>query len=245
VVAPLLVALVLALALGQPSESKGSGSITVNGVTTPLAYAIKTTRKNLFNDFFSDTVVVLSNQPVSQQEADDDAALLVRAQKGELITVIVRFDGRPKRGPLFNVALNHKGLLETALLPDVWFKYTFKAGAGTLKMDPREFAGRTYATDVQFSVPMPVETVEEDKTAAPQGLPAPSKSDADRQKASQLLIGALQEGDEVRAVAIAGLGIDPNARDPKMNIALINWAVLMCRTPPRHDPACRSPRGLP
>ncbi len=224
-----IVSLVLALLVAQQPESKGSGTITVNGVTTPLTHAIKTTRKNLFNDFFSDTVVVLSNQPVTQKEADDDASLFARAQKGELVTVVVRFDGRPKRGQLFNVAFNHQGLPETALLPDVWFKYTFKGGAGTLKMESHEFAGRTYATDVQFSVPMPVETVEETKAATAQGLPAPSKTEGDRQKASQLLIAALQEGDEARAVAVVALGIDPNARDPKMGIALVNWAVLMCQ----------------
>ena len=198
-------------------------------MTTPLSHAIKTTRKNLFNDFFSDPVVILSNQPVTQKEADDDAALFARAQKGGLITVIVRFDGRPKRGQLFNVALNHPGLQETALLPDVWFKYTFKGGAGTITLASHEFAGRTYATDAQFSVPMPVETVDETKAASTQGLPGPSKTAADRQKASQLLIEALQEGDEARAVAVVALGIDPNARDPKMGIALINWAVLMCQ----------------
>jgi hypothetical protein len=228
-VVSVVVGLVFSLLLGQQPESKGSGTITINGVTTPLTHAIKTTRKNLFNDFFSDTLVVLSNQPVTQKEADDDAALFARAQKGELITVIVRFDGRPKRGQLFNVALNHQGLQETALLPDVWFKYTFKGGAGTLKLDSHEFAGRTYATEAQFAVPMPVETVEETKTASTQGLPPASTTDRDRQIASQLLIGALQEGDEARALAIVALGIDANARDPKMNIAVINWAVLMCQ----------------
>jgi hypothetical protein len=78
---------------------------------------------------------------------------------------------------------------------------------------------------------MPAPTTEDTKTVATAGLPGPSKTDADRQKASQLLIEAIQEGDESRAMAIVPLGIDPNARDPKMNIALINWAVLMCQPP--------------
>ena len=100
-----------------------------------------------------------------------------------------------------------------------------------MTLAPREMAGRTYATDVRFSIPMPAETTEETKTAGTRELPAPSKTDADRQRASQLLIEALQEGDEARAMAIVPLGIDPNARDPKMGIALINWAVLMCQPP--------------
>jgi hypothetical protein len=224
-----IVGLIISLALTQQADSKGSGTLTVNGTTTTLSHAIKTARKNPFNDFFSDVVVLLSDKPVSESEAADDAALLARAQRGELTTVAVRFDGRPKRGQLFNVAVNHAGLTETALLPDVWVKYSFKEGAGTLTMPARELAGRRYAIDLKFNVPMPVETAAEEATAATRELPPPSKTDADRQKASQLLIEALQEGDETRSLAIIKLGIDPNARDPKMDIALINWAVLMCQ----------------
>ena len=233
----MIVALAFVLGLAQavdPAQqpSKATGSITIDGVTTPLNYATKTTRKNVFNDFFTDVLVILSDKTLSDKEAADDNALFARASRGELVTVVLRFDGRPKRGQLFNVALNHKGLAETALLPDVWFKYTFKAGAGTLKLEPREFSSRKYAAEAQFTVPMPVETTEAAASAgAARELPPPSKTDADRKRASELLVEALQEGDEARALAIIPLGIDPNLRDPKMNIPLINWAVLMCQPP--------------
>jgi len=226
-----VVGLVLSLAISQQPPSKGSGSISVDGTITELSHAIKTTRTNPFNDFFSDPVIILSDRPLTEREAADDAMLLARAQRGEIVTLAVRFDGRPKRGQLFHVAINHKGLVETALFPDVWFKYTFKGGAGTLKLEPHELAGRIYATDVQFSMPMPAETTEPTKTADRLSLPPPSKTNADRERASQLLIDALQEGDEARALAIIPLGIDPNARDVKMGISLINWAVLMCQPP--------------
>lgn len=209
------------------------GTITINGETTSLTHAVRTTRPNPFNDFFSDTVVVLSDRPLSEKEASDDALLLQRAQRGELVAVAVRFDGRPRRGQLFNVTLTHKGLTEAALLPDVWFTYTFKRGAGTLKLETREFSGRIYAADVEYAVTMPVDTVDTTTSAAPGGraLPPPSTTDADRTAASALLIEALQEGDEARALAIVDLGIDPNARDDKMKIPLINWAILMCQAP--------------
>jgi len=212
---------------------KATGSITIDGATTTLSHAVRTTKPNPFNDFFADTVVVVSSVPLSVEEAADDAALMARAQRGEIMTVAVRFDGRPRRGQLFNVAINHKGLVETALLPDVWFKYTFKGGAGTLNLARREFSGRTYTAELDFTVPMPVETTAATETASPAGtsLPPPSKTDSDRARASALLIEALQEGDEARALAIIALGIDPNARDQKMSIPLINWAVLMCQPP--------------
>jgi hypothetical protein len=222
-----LAALVLVFALTQQADSKGSGSVTIDGKTTELSHVIKTERKNPFNDFFSDPVIILSNRPISEAEAADDRALLKRAQTGELVTVNVRFDGRPKRGQLFNIGINHQGLNETALLPDVWVKYSLKGGDGKVTLPEHELAGRMYAATVEFSVPMPVPAVEEPTTT--RELPPPSKSDADRQKASQLLIEALQEGDEALALSVIKLGIDPNARDPKMNIAIINWAVLMCQ----------------
>jgi hypothetical protein len=226
-----IVGFILTLAFTQQADSSGSGSVTINGATRQLSHVIKTTRKNPFNDFFSDTVVLLSDKPVTEAEAADDALLLKRAQTGDLVTVAVRFDGRPKRGQLFNVGINHQGLSETALLPDVWVKYTFKGGAGTLSMPAHELAGRIYAAELEFKVPMPVETTVDAAAPTSRELPPPSKTDADRQKVSQLLIEALQEGDEARALAIVGLGLDPNAKDSKMGISLINWAVLMCQPP--------------
>jgi hypothetical protein len=227
----ILVSCVVGAALLTAQEGTGSGTLTVDGVTTSLGHVVRTTKPNLFNDFFSDTVVVLSNKPLTADEAADDATLLARARHGELVTIAVRFDGRPRRGQLFNIALTHQGLVETLLLPDVWVAYTFKAGAGTLKMESREISGRTYSAGAEFSVPMPAETSVDDEAPVRSALPPPSTTEAERQAASALLIEALQEGDEARALAIVELGIDPNARDEKMGIALINWAVLMCQPP--------------
>ena len=107
----------------EPGKAKGS--ITVDGVTTTLSHATRTTRPNVFNDFFSDSVIVVSNVPVTPEEAASDATLFERSQREGVVTIAIRFDGRPKRGQLFHIAINHRGLRETALLPDVWFKHTF------------------------------------------------------------------------------------------------------------------------
>ncbi|MGH9173453.1 MAG: hypothetical protein ACRD1H_03795, partial [Vicinamibacterales bacterium] len=193
-----IVSLYLSLALGlaqAQQPTRAAGALTVDGTSTALTHAVRISAPNTFNEFFSDTVVVLSSQPLTSAEAADTAALLARAERGEIVTVAVRFDGRPKRGQLFNVAINHKGLIETALLPDVWFKYTFKDGAGTLTLDRREFSGRIYTIDTQFAVAMPVPTTTANDASTPAGgpLPPPSKTDVDRAKASALLIEALQE----------------------------------------------------
>jgi hypothetical protein len=188
----------------------------------------------VFDEVTRDPVVVLSNQPLTIPEAADDALLAAKSRSGDLVTMAVRFDGRPGRGlPLFNIGLRYKGAPEPVLLPDVYFKVTFRDGAGSVLMPSREFAGHTYAAKLEYAVTIPKEVTEAltAKTApAPAfALPPPSKTAADRRAAGALLIEVLQEGDEARALAVLGLGVDPDVRDEKMKIPLINWALLMCQ----------------
>ncbi len=227
----LLASSVVVYAALAAEPGKASGTITINGTATRLTHAVRTTRQNRFDETASDTVVVLSNRSLTTQQATDEAWLFARAERGELVALALCFDGRPGRGRLFNVALFHKGLIEIALLPDLVFESTFNGGAGTLKMASREFRGHTYAASVEFAITVPAETAVTAATPGAGGppLPPPSTSDADRRRATALLIDALQEGDERRSLEIITLGIDPNGRDEKMGIAAINWAVLMCQ----------------
>ncbi|MGQ0733752.1 MAG: hypothetical protein ACT4QD_08865 [Acidobacteriota bacterium] len=212
-----------------PAEGTVSGTLTIDATTTAMTHAVRVSRQNAFDETATDPVVVLSNRALTAEEAADEAALLARAARGELVAMAIRFDGRRGKRQLFNVSISSRGQGDVVRLPDVWFAYTFKGGAGTLKMVSREFAGRTYATAVEFSVPMPAETTAEAASPAAPALPPPSRTDADRQKATALLIDALREGDEQRALAIVALGVDPNGRDEKMGIPVIGWAVLMCQ----------------
>jgi len=229
-----LAAVVLGAATLAIEPGKASGSITIDGTAIPLTYAIRTTKPNAFDDAAVDTVVILSDHQLTAREAADEPALFARGRKGELVAVALRFDERRGRTRLFNVTVAHKALSEEALLPDVWFDSTFKGGIGALKMAARDFNGHSYAASVEYAVIVPVDTT---AAAAPPPapigapLPPPSKTDADRKAASALLVQALQEGDEARSLAIIKLGIDPNVRDEKMKIPLINWAVLMCQAP--------------
>jgi hypothetical protein len=216
-----------------PEAGRAIGTLSIDGTAVTMSFAVRTTRQNAFDDLAQDPVVVVSNVQLTAAEASDEAALFARAQRGELVSMALRFDGRPGRGKLFNVAISHAGASDIVRLPDLWFQYTFKGGRGTLALEPREFNAHIYAGTVEFAVVMPVETAAATVPAAPATLrlPPPSKTDAERSAASALLIAALQEGDEQRALAIVALGIDPNARDQKMGIPLINWAVLMCQPP--------------
>ena len=224
----------LAAAALAPDPGKATGTVTIDGVAVPLTHAVRTTRPNAFDENAVDTVVVLSDRPLTREEAADEGRLMARGLKGDLVAVALRFDERRGRSRLFNVTIGHKALAEMALLPDVMFEYTFKGGVGTLKMAPRAFNGHSYAAALEFAVVVPVETTVAAAAApavANAPLPPPSKTDADRKAAAMLLVQALQEGDEARALEILKLGVDPNARDEKMKIPLINWAVLMCQPP--------------
>lgn len=227
-----LAAVALAAAALTIEPGKASGSITIDGTAVPLTYAIRTTKPNAFDDTAVDTVVILSDRPLTKVDTVDEPALYARGLKGELAVVALRFDERRGRTRLFNVTVAHKSLSEQALLPDVWFDSTFKGGVGALKMARRDFNGHTYETNLEYAVIVPAETtVAATPPPAPAGgaLPPPSRTEADRKAASALLIAALQEGDEARSLAIIKLGIDPNATDEKMKIPVINWAVVMCQ----------------
>ncbi len=70
-----------------PQAGSVSGTVTIDAIPVTLAHAIRTTRPNLFNEFFNDTVVLLSDRAVTAEEAADDAGLYARAARGELVTV--------------------------------------------------------------------------------------------------------------------------------------------------------------
>jgi hypothetical protein len=230
-----VLALIAALSIRVLAQSgTASGTVTIDGVTTTLAHAVFTTRTNVFDEVTPDPVIVISNEPLTVQEAADDATLAAKSQSGGLVAIGVRFDGRPGRGlPLFNIGLRYKGAPEPVLLPDVYFKVTFKDGAGTLLMPSREFAGHRYAAKLEYAVKIPKEVTEaltaKAAATAEFKLPPPSKTAADRRAAGMLLIDVLQEGDEAKALAVLALGVDPNVADEKMKIPLINWALLMCQ----------------
>jgi hypothetical protein len=223
-------ALVAGAAVLVPEPGKAVGTLTVDGVTTTLSHAVYTTKPNVFDESALDTVIVLSDRPLTPKEAANDGELLARAQRGELVTVSLRFDERRGRTRLFNVAITHQRARTTALFPDVWVEHTYKAGAGTLKISGRELNDHTYSASLEFAVVVPTETTIVNTTPA-LTLPPPSKTEADRTAATALLIQALQEGDERRSLDIVALGVDPNGRDEKMNIPVINWAVMMCQPP--------------
>lgn len=146
-------ALALALGVAAPlpavDAGRGNGTVTIDGTTLPLPFAVMTRKDNLFDKQKSDLVIVLTDKQLSATRPDDEIGLAVKAHRGELVVLALRFDG----ATLVNVTVSYKNLNGLVILPGAWFQYTAgnRPTAGTLKLPAREFEGHSYAVDVDFT----------------------------------------------------------------------------------------------
>jgi hypothetical protein len=228
---------VLAAALTLAAEpGKAVGSFTYDGNTVTLAHAVETKVEGLFDSSKQDLIVVLSDKPLGATAPGDDVELSLRARKGDLGALMLRIDG----AKLVNVSVFHKGLAGKVLLPGAWFDYkASKPGTGTLKLAPRDFDGHKYATSVEFAsiaAPKPAAPAPAAATAPPPAaskpaekpLPPATTSNIDTKSANALLVQAMMEKDERRALEIIKLGADPNGKD-QYGMPMLSWAVMMCQ----------------
>ena len=104
----LLIALALAIGFASPARAvdagKASGA-TIDGIATPLTFAVETRKENLFDGKKRDTVVVLTDKPLGATKPDDEVELSLRARLGELLVFALRTDG----DKLANVTVSQRG----------------------------------------------------------------------------------------------------------------------------------------
>lgn len=231
-----LFTIVLLVALTIAAEpGKAVGSFTYDGNTVTLAHAVEARVEGLFDSSKQDLIVVLSDKPLGATAPGDDVDLSLRARKGELGALMLRIDG----AKLVNVSVFHKGLSGKVLLPGAWFDYkASKPGTGTLKLAPRDFDGHKYATSVEFAsiaapkAAAPAAAATPPPSAGPKPaekpLPPATTSNIDTKSANALLVQAMMEKDERRALEIIKLGADPNGKD-QYGVPMLSWAVMMCQ----------------
>ena len=207
---------------------KAVGSFTYDGSTVTLAHALEGKVESLFDSSKQDLVVVLSDKPLGATAPGDDIELSLRARKGDFAALMLRIDG----AKLVNVSVFHKGLAGKVLLPGAWFDYqAAKPGTGTLKLAPRDFDGHKYAATVEFaSIAAPKATLPASAAPKPAEKPLPpaTTSNIDTKSANALLVQAMMEKDERRALEIIKLGADPNGKD-QYGVPMLSWAVMMCQ----------------
>jgi hypothetical protein len=148
-----LVAVAVALGVAAPLSAvdagRANGTVTIDGTTMSLPFAVETRKDDLFDEKKRDLVVVLTDQQLRATKPDDEVGLSLKARRGELVVLALRFDG----GTLVNVTVSHKSLSGLVILPGAWFQYTAgsKPGVGTLRLPAREFEGHSYALDIDFA----------------------------------------------------------------------------------------------
>jgi hypothetical protein len=220
------------------AQGKATGTFSFDSTSVPLAHAVQAKVEGLFDSKATDTLVVLTDKPLGGTAPDDDIDLSMRARKGEIGALMLRIDGTNK---LVNVSVFHKGLAGKVLLPGAWFTYTApKPGTGSLKLASREFDGKKYAASVEFAAaaaatPKPAPAPEPVAAPAPKPAPKPAEklppattSNIDTKSATALLVQAMMDKDERRALEIIKLGADPNGRD-QYGVPVLNWAIMMCQ----------------
>ncbi|MGE0042529.1 MAG: hypothetical protein AB7H88_21985 [Vicinamibacterales bacterium] len=223
--------LVATAPLAAAAAGKATGTLTVDKAPATLTAAVETTAENLFDDKKQDRLIVITDRPLGDT-APDDIDLSMRARRGDLTAMVLRYDG----AKLVNVSLFYKGLGGKVLLPGAWFTVTGKGAAGSLKLAPREFDGHTYATAVDFAAvpyvapraPAP-EAAAAPEPAEPAAPLAPATTSfIEKGAATKMAIDAMMAKDEHQAVELIKLGVDPNGKD-QYGMPILSWAVMMCQ----------------
>lgn len=215
------------------APGKAAGTVTIDGATTTLAFAVESSKENLFDSKKNDTIVTLTDRPLGDTAAGDDVELSMRARRGDIVAVMLRIDG----GKLVNVSLTYKGLSGVVKLPGAWFQYAATANsAGTLKLAKHEFDGHTYACDVEFTAAAAGPQTSTDAPApAPvsraalttPALPPATTSNIAPKEMTALFVQAMMNKDEHQALELIKLGLDPNSRDTS-GTPVLNWSVMVC-----------------
>ena len=232
------VALILLLApsLLAAEPGRASGSLTIDGQTTTLAFAYSHPEEDLYDSARQDTDVVLLDRDAEAAVVLSDWELAQAAKSG-VVSLVLRLDGTK----VLNARLNAPGLDGTSVLPGPWFTFrpaTAAAGqtAGTVTLAAHAVNGHSVAGTFEFNAtlvaPPPEPAAEEpavepEPEAPPAELPPAATSTLEADSLTPLMVKAMMEKDEDEVIKLLKLGANPNARD-EYGTAMLNWAVMMC-----------------
>ena len=138
----------------DPAEGTASGTLTVNGKVTPVAYAYARQVPGFFDKSTMDTEVIVSDVPLDAKALGDPFARGALADAGKLHAFEIVLDAACT--PISTAWRDNgfKGPMPSGLSSaDVFVKSVLdgKVVAGSYKSaEPAEFFGNTYAFDVTF-----------------------------------------------------------------------------------------------
>ena len=141
-----------------PEAGKATGTLTVNGKSTPVAYAYAQSVPGFADPNTPDVQVILSDVPLDAKALADEFARIDLAKQGKLHAFEITIDAS---GAPVSTAWRHDGFngpMPSGLSSDdVFTKKTFdgRTVEASYKSAPNdEFFGNTYGFDVTFSAPI-------------------------------------------------------------------------------------------
>ena len=229
-------AFLLAPSLFAAEPGQASGTVTIDGKATTLAFAYSHPEEDLYDSSKQDTDVVLLDRDAEAAVILSDWELAQAAKSG-VVSLVLRFDGTK----VLNARLNAPGLDGTSVLPGQWFTYRpapAAAGqtAGAVTLAAHDANGHTVAGTFEFNA-APVAAPAEPAEAEPAVEPEPETPPAEPPPATTstiaadsltpLMVRAMMEKNEDEVIKLLKLGANPNARD-EYGTPMLNWAVMMC-----------------
>jgi hypothetical protein len=193
-----VLAAVLAIApavLQAQTPAQATGSLTANGVTTPLRFVYASAQPGFFDARTEDVRILLSDVELTDEERGDTFALIRRGRAGtaHVVEVVLDTEGAPIAGalyaPIFNGMLSATGMHQFTRSR---FEKTIVAGRLQTR-SLQEIDTITWSYEAEFSAPIARPRTREDSAAAAAG-PAG--------RAAAAYLAAVRTGDLAR---LAGL----------------------------------------
>jgi len=151
----IVVAGILAQAAGR--EGTVAGTLTLDGVSTPLQHVYASVEPGFFDKSTEDVHILFSDVPLADDTRDDRFAMihLARDGKAHILEVVVDQSGQPIGGSIF--AKNFDGMVSVTgmhhLTRTRWERGLVE---GRLHMDaPHPFMGVAFQYDATFAAPIP------------------------------------------------------------------------------------------
>jgi hypothetical protein len=149
-------------------EGTVTGSLTLNGLSTPLTHVYASVEPGIFDKTAEDVHILLSDAPLSDEARADTFNMihLARDGKARIVEVVIDASGQPISGSIY--AKNFDGMVSvTGMHKLTRARWERSIVEGTLGMaSPHEFMGVTFQYEARFRAPIPRPPTSEELAAA-------------------------------------------------------------------------------
>ena len=163
---------VLAAAAGAAAQAPAiSGTLTVNGSSTPLRFVYADARPGFFDKAREDVRILMSSEPLTEEDRSDDTRLMRRGRSSatRIVEVTIDADGEPISGaiyaPVFNGMLSASGMHTFERVRVDRLGVSGRLGT----KGPHEIGGVTWGYAAEFEVAIGRPPTEAERAASARG----------------------------------------------------------------------------